>query len=136
MISDAPARSPHVLALVFAWIGLMLAALPFLAVDYVPATDLPQHAAQIRPLRELWGLAPLTVDASQLVARPFGANTLCYWPMLALSAVFPSPETIAWFSATSFNSYSVKKQQLTGSTLSGLIFGPGPVRAGLAFCPA
>lgn len=87
MSFDAPARSPHVSPLVFALVGCVLAAFPFLAVDYVPATDLPQHAAQIRLLRELWGLAALTVDTSQLVARPFGANTLCYWPMLALSEV-------------------------------------------------
>jgi len=71
----------------------MFAAIPFFAVDYVPAMDLPQHIAQIRLLRELWGLDPATIDTTQLVARPFGANTLCYWPLLALSTLMPALDT-------------------------------------------
>lgn len=71
--------------------ALLLAALPFAAVDFIPGTDLPQHAAQIRLLQELWGFVPATRDLTQLVARPLGANTLCYWPALMFSA-FASPE--------------------------------------------
>ena len=69
--------------------SLLLTALPFVAVDYAPGTDLPQHAAQARLLRELWGLAPATVDLSAFVARPWGANTLCYWPLLLFSTIAP-----------------------------------------------
>jgi hypothetical protein len=85
--SEAPARREIHPRLVFALFGIALAALPFAAVDYVPATDLPQHVAQVRLLRELWGLAPHSLDLTHLVARPFGANTLCYWPLLAASFV-------------------------------------------------
>jgi hypothetical protein len=90
MSSEAPFGRPTPLSVAFALTGLMFAAIPFFAVDYVPATDLPQHVAQIRLLRELWGLAPATLDAAQFTVRPFGANTLCYWPLLALSALMPA----------------------------------------------
>jgi hypothetical protein len=84
-VSEWSAQRLQVLAL-----ASIVTALPFLAVEFVPATDLPQHLAQIRVLEELWGLVQGNLDTSHLVARPFGSNTLVYWPMLLLSRVLPT----------------------------------------------
>lgn len=73
----------------FLLIGLLCAALPFLAVEFVPATDLPQHLAQVRMLEEIWGLAPATIDLKDAEVRLFGANTLVYVPLFLLARVFP-----------------------------------------------
>lgn len=70
-------------------LGLAYASLPFLAVTFVPSTDLPQHLAQIRMLDEKWGLSPPTIDLSATDIRLFGANTLVYVPMFVLARVFP-----------------------------------------------
>jgi hypothetical protein len=69
-------------------LSLILAAAPFLGVTFVPCTDLPQHLAQVRMLEELWGLAPATIDLSNVSAHPLGANTLVYWPLWLLSWLF------------------------------------------------
>jgi hypothetical protein len=44
----------------WAWAALCLAlvSLPFLAVEFIPNTDLPQHLGQLRLLGELWSGAP------------------------------------------------------------------------------
>ncbi|HEX2679062.1 MAG TPA: hypothetical protein VHM19_20570, partial [Polyangiales bacterium] len=67
--------------------GLTLAALPFTASEYVPATDMPQHMAQVRLLEEMCGFEPSTVDMSSMEARPFGPHSLVYWPMFMLARV-------------------------------------------------
>lgn len=69
--------------------SIVLVSLPCLVVDYVPATDLPQHVAQIRLLEELWGLRPASSAIGLLEARPLGANTLVYWPMFLFARAFP-----------------------------------------------
>ena len=70
-------------------IGLALAALPFLATQFVPAVDLPQHLTQIRMLEELWGLRERTMDLAHVVVRPWGGNTLVYWPMFVIGRFLP-----------------------------------------------
>jgi hypothetical protein len=70
-------------------LALIFVALPFFVAEYLPSTDLPQHLAQIRMLEELWGLRPPTMDLSNLTVRPFGGNTLVYWPLFMLSRMLP-----------------------------------------------
>lgn len=70
--------------------SVLLVWIPCLAVDFVPATDLPQHVAQVRLLGECWGLVPATVDTSLLVTRPLGVNTMVYAPLFLLAQVFPA----------------------------------------------
>ena len=69
-------------------ITLVLVAMPFSAAEYIPSTDLPQHAAQVRLLEEAWGLSDKTLDTSLFEVRAFGANVLVYYPMFLLGRVF------------------------------------------------
>jgi branched-subunit amino acid transport protein len=70
-------------------VALLVVALPFAAAEFIPATDLPQHLAQIRLLEELWGLRPPTIGLANLEAHPFGPHTLVYWLIFALTRVAP-----------------------------------------------
>src|SRR5690606_35799788 len=56
----------------------------FVVGAFVPASALPQHAAQLRLLEEMWGCSPPTAGLPALVVRAFAPGTLVYWPMFLL----------------------------------------------------
>lgn len=68
--------------------SLLFCCLPFAVCFFSPAATLPQYAAQVRLLEELWGLAPATADLEPLVVRAFAPGTLVYWPMFLLGRLF------------------------------------------------
>lgn len=59
-------------------ISLVLVALPFLVVRFVPISDLPQHAAQIRLLDELLGIESASVELSDYTVRWWAPGNLAY----------------------------------------------------------
>lgn len=80
--------SPGALRLLVAFVGLALASLPFLAVTFPPAADLPQHVAQIRLLEELLGLAPRVSDVDAMRVLWGSPNILCYLPLFVTVKLF------------------------------------------------
>lgn len=65
--------------------AIFFVVLPFFVVQYVPATDLPQHLAQIRLLFE----ALSNPQQNQYNIHFFDANVLVYWILLAHWLLFP-----------------------------------------------
>ncbi|MFO0693406.1 MAG: hypothetical protein U0230_07615 [Polyangiales bacterium] len=86
--ADGSADGSRTIRAAFAIVGCCLAVLPFTAVTYAPATDLPQHLAQIRLLEELLGSAPRTMDASELAIQWSSPNVLVYLPLYLAVRLF------------------------------------------------
>ncbi len=59
-------------------LSLALVLIPFLFVTFVPVSDLPQHAAQIRLLDELLGLEHATVELEHYTVRWWAPGNLVY----------------------------------------------------------
>ena len=123
------------------WLGLALlfVTFPFTVARFVPSAELPQHAAQIRLLEELWGLASATVDTSAYRVRPFAPNTLIYWPMFLLARLFTPAAAakltlllIAWWVTLSLQVLAYRrKRSALSALLAGMLVFSGPLYAGL-----
>ncbi len=65
-------------------LSVLMIALPFFTVTYVPSADIPQHLSQI----QLYHAAAGNPD-SEYSVRLFGANLMIYWLMLLLWWIVP-----------------------------------------------
>jgi hypothetical protein len=80
--SKIDGRKVEITALVFAFV---FTTLPFFVSHFVPATDLPQHLAQIKMYTEVISHHQPT----QYAVHIFGANLLVYWLLLGNWMIFP-----------------------------------------------
>jgi len=77
--------SPRSIGIILFCITIIFVCIPFLMVTFVPATDLPQHLAQIRLFYDLLSNSP----PEGLTITFFNANVLVYWILALLWLIFP-----------------------------------------------